>query len=174
MSTDYFDWRGCYDGWHTTFPLRRRRPVIGITGNYGEKGCELAEGYYRSLLCAGAVPLIIPPYEECDAMADMLERVDGLLLSGGGDLNPLFMGEEPIPELHSVNYRRDKAELLLIRMAYDRQIYRLKEEIKQNRDSAAYYRSQREALVTGTHDLEHIAREQYHMQRPTEDVFILK
>lgn len=122
MSTDYFDWRGCYDGWHTTFPLRRRRPVIGITGNYGEKGCELAEGYYRSLLCAGAVPLIIPPYEECDAMADMLERVDGLLLSGGGDLNPLFMREEPIPELHSVNYRRDKAELLLIRMAYDRQI----------------------------------------------------
>ncbi|MDE7379285.1 MAG: gamma-glutamyl-gamma-aminobutyrate hydrolase family protein [Paraprevotella sp.] len=122
MSTDYFDWRGCYGGWHATFPLRRRRPVIGITGNYGEKGCELAEGYYRSLLRAGAVPLIVPPYEECDAMADMLERVDGLLLSGGGDLNPLFMGEEPIPELHSVNYRRDKAELLLIRMAYDRQV----------------------------------------------------
>lgn len=52
----------------------------------------------------------------------MLEHVDGLLLSGGGDLNPLFTGEEPIPQLHSVNYKRDLAELLLIRLAYDRQI----------------------------------------------------
>ena len=68
----------------------------------------------------------------------------------------------------------DEDTSISLNMAYDRQIYRLKEEIKQNRDSAAYYRSQREALVTGTHDLEHLAREQYHMQRPTEDVFILK
>ena len=68
----------------------------------------------------------------------------------------------------------DEDTSISLNMAYDRQIDRLKEEIKQNRDSAAYYRSQREALVTGTHDLEHIAREQYHMQRPTEDVFILK
>lgn len=119
---DYFDWRGEFDRRHESFPVFHKKPVIGITGNYGEKGCELAEGYYQSLLRVGAVPVIIPPYEDIDAMANTLERVDGLLLSGGGDLNPLFMGEEPIPELHSVNYRRDRAELWLIRMAYNRQI----------------------------------------------------
>lgn len=59
-------------------------------------------------------------------------------------------------------------------MEYDREIYELRQQIKHNLDSAAYYRSQREALVTGTRELEHIAREQYHMQRPTEDVFVLK
>ncbi|MCM1108433.1 MAG: gamma-glutamyl-gamma-aminobutyrate hydrolase family protein [Clostridium sp.] len=119
---DKFDWRGCYDEWHAAFPLFRRKPVIGVTGNFGERGCELAEGYYRSLVQAGAVPLIIPPCEDREVMINTLERIDGLLLSGGGDLNPLFVGEEPIPQLHAINPRRDKAELLLIRLAYDRQL----------------------------------------------------
>lgn len=59
-------------------------------------------------------------------------------------------------------------------MEYEREIYSLQEQIRQERDSAAWYRAQREALLTGTVELEHIAREQYHMQRPTEDVFVLK
>ena len=74
------------------------------------------------MLKAGATPVVIPPFEDKDALANVLDRVDGLLLSGGGDLNPLFTGEEPVPQLHAVNYKRDLAELLLIRLAYDRQI----------------------------------------------------
>ena len=122
MNTGYFDWQAAYNGFHQRFPGFRRQPVIGITGNFGEKGCELAEGYFESVLKAGGTPLIIPPYEDRDALVNTVERIDGLLLSGGGDLNPLFTGEEPIPQLHAVNYRRDLAELLLIRLAYDRQI----------------------------------------------------
>lgn len=118
----HFDWKAAYGHCHERFPGYRHQPVIGITGNFGEKGCELAEGYFMSVLKADATPVIIPPFEEQDALANVLEQVDGLLLSGGGDLNPLFMGEEPIPQLHAVNGRRDLAELLLIRLAYDRQI----------------------------------------------------
>lgn len=55
-------------------------------------------------------------------MQNVLEHIDGLLLSGGGDINPLFVGENPLPQLHSINPKRDLAELLLIRLAYDRQI----------------------------------------------------
>ncbi len=58
-------------------------------------------------------------------------------------------------------------------MKYEQQINDLNRAIKQNLDSAAYYRQRREALEYGTADLEHIAREQYHMQRPEEDVFLL-
>lgn len=58
-------------------------------------------------------------------------------------------------------------------MKYDREIAALKSSIKENLDSAAYYRQRREALEYGTHDLEHLAREQYHMQKPDEDVFLL-
>jgi microsomal dipeptidase-like Zn-dependent dipeptidase/gamma-glutamyl-gamma-aminobutyrate hydrolase PuuD len=120
--TECFDWKRTYKAFHDSFPGYRQQPVIGITGNFGEKGCELAEGYFRSVLEAGATPLIIPPYEERDALVNVLSHIDGLLLSGGADLNPLFLGEEPSPTLHSVSPRRDLAELLLIRLAFDRQI----------------------------------------------------
>ena len=98
------------------------RPIIGITGNFGDKGCELAKGYYQSVLASGASPVIIPPYTDKEAVATILDQIDGIILSGGGDLNPLLIGEEPIPQLHSINPERDEAELLLIQEAYKRQI----------------------------------------------------
>jgi len=117
-----FDWDACYNELHHSFPTHNSQPVIGITGNFGEKGCELAEGYFRSVLEAGGTPFIIPPYEDKDALIATLDHIDGLLLSGGGDINPLFLDEEPQPEVGGINPRRDKAELLLTRLAYNRQI----------------------------------------------------
>ena len=117
-----FDWKKTYDTWHNQYPTHKSQPIIGITGNFGEKGCELAEGYYRSILEAGGVPMIIPPYEDKDALLSTLDHIDGLLLSGGGDINPLYLGEEPSPALHSINPKRDLPELMLVKLAYDRQI----------------------------------------------------
>ncbi len=117
-----FDWKQRYDALHDGYPGYDRRPVVGITGNFGDKGCELAEGYYRSVLEAGGVPMIIPPYENREALLNTLDQVDALLLSGGGDMNPLFVNEDPLPGLHSINPKRDLCELLLIRLAFDRQI----------------------------------------------------
>ncbi len=117
-----FDWKQTYADTNSTFPNHSRKPVIGITGNFGDKGCELAEGYFRSILEAGGVPFIIPPYEDREALLSTLDQIDGLLLSGGGDLNPLYLGEEPSQALHSINPRRDLPELLLTKLAYDRQI----------------------------------------------------
>ena len=97
-------------------------PIIGITGNYGTKGCELAQGYYESVLQAGGIPLVLPPYTDAEALCQTLDRVDGILLSGGGDINPLLLGEEPIPGLHGICPQRDEMELQLVREAYNRQI----------------------------------------------------
>ncbi len=101
---------------------QERRPLIGITGNFGEKGCELAQGYYLSVLHAGGVPVVIPPYEDVEALGRTLDEVDALLLSGGGDLNPLLLGEEPVPALRSICPQRDEAEMQLVRMAFQRQM----------------------------------------------------
>lgn len=117
-----YDWKQTYDELHGSFPLYQKKPVIGITGNFGDKGCELAEGYYRSILEAGATPLIIPPFADKDAMLTVLDSVDGLMLSGGADINPLYCGEDPIPALHGINPRRDAMEMLLVRLAFDRQM----------------------------------------------------
>lgn len=61
-----------------------------------------------------------------------------------------------------------------LNMEYQNRINELQREIKLNEDSAAYYRARREAIETGKADLEHVAREQFHMQRPTEDVFLVR
>ena len=105
-----------------TTSLAEERPLIAITGNFGEKGCELAEGYYQSLLRAGATPVVIPPTTDLTTINPLLQRVDGILLSGGADLNPLWMGEEPHTALGALNPVRDAFELLLIRRAVDHQI----------------------------------------------------
>lgn len=59
-------------------------------------------------------------------------------------------------------------------MQYQEQIKQLQTEIKACKDSAAYYKEQRQRLVTGTEELEQLAREQYHMQKPTEDIYIIR
>lgn len=63
---------------------------------------------------------------------------------------------------------------LALNMEYDKEINRLELEIKSCRDSAAYYRRQREMILHQSEDLEHIARERFHMQKASEDVYILK
>ena len=117
-----FDWQSQLATVYASFPEAQRRPVIGISGNYDEQTCKLAEGYYRSVQQAGGVPVIIPPLADTDSIINTLEHIDGLLLSGGADYNPLYADEEPIPALHGINSERDLPELLITRLAYNRQI----------------------------------------------------
>lgn len=107
---------------HSRFPAAEPRPVIGITGNYGEETCKLGQGYYQQIIAAGGTPLIIPPSDDESVIINTLERIDGLLLSGGADINPLYAGEEPCRQLGGINSKRDLPELLITRLAYNRQI----------------------------------------------------
>lgn len=61
-----------------------------------------------------------------------------------------------------------------LNMEYQQQINELQTEIKECQDSAAFYRARRESLLTGTEELEHIAREEYHMQKNSEDVYLIR
>ncbi|MCR5313318.1 MAG: gamma-glutamyl-gamma-aminobutyrate hydrolase family protein [Bacteroidaceae bacterium] len=117
-----FDWNGEYSRLNADFKTKEARPIIGITGNYDKETCTLAEGYYQSVIKAGGIPMIIPPFFETDRLGELLDRLDGIIFSGGGDPNPLLFGEEPIRELHGITPERDVQELLLVKLAYDRQI----------------------------------------------------
>ena len=97
-------------------------PIIGITGNFGDKGCELAQGYYLSVVKAGGTPVVIPPHNDKAALLALLDTLDGIVFSGGSDINPLLLGEEPLPQLHGVCPQRDEPELFLVREAFHRQI----------------------------------------------------
>lgn len=116
-------WKTTYDALHTGIKNKPQRPLIGITGNYEEGRCTLNDSYYKSVRRAGAIPVILPPTQtDFESLSAWLEPLDGLLLSGGADINPLLIDEQPIPELHGINPERDECELLLCRMAANRQM----------------------------------------------------
>lgn len=99
------------------------KPLIGVTADFSEGQLQLAPGYFRSVEAAGGIPVIIAPKRMPNAnMSLLLDRIDGLLLSGGADINPILVGEDPVPALHGINTERDLFELTLTRLAYNRQI----------------------------------------------------
>ena len=98
------------------------KPIIGITTNLGSKGAELARGYWQSVRRAGGVPMLLAPTDDIAEQEEQLLQLDGLLLSGGSDINPILLGEDPVPELHSICPERDAYELRLCRRAHDKQI----------------------------------------------------
>ena len=110
------------DAVYSGYPAARRQPVIGITGNYEDLTCKLGKGYYQSVIRAGGTPVIIPPSADKAVLMNTLDHIDALILSGGGDINPLWCGEEPIPGLRGINSERDLPELLITRLAYNRQM----------------------------------------------------
>ena len=117
-----FDLQSHLNDVYAHYPEADKRPVIGITGNYEDLTCKLGRGYYQSVVEAGGVPVVIPPVADKHVIINTLEHVDALILSGGADINPLWVGEEPSTKLHGINQERDLPELLIARLAYNRQI----------------------------------------------------
>ncbi len=96
-------------------------PVIGISGNFRDGDCTLAQAYYLSVVEAGGTPVVIPSYDDEKALVSVLDTLDGIVLSGGADIDPDYLGEEPLEGV-SINPRRDNQELMLVRLAVARQI----------------------------------------------------
>ena len=105
-----------------------RKPVVGVVGyfldarvaaerGFGERDLAIyALNYFQKVLEFGMVPLGIPTVDPRHA-ADYLDSVDGVLLTGGSDLDPAFYGEEPHAKLGAVLRERDDFELELARLA---------------------------------------------------------
>lgn len=107
---------------YTGRPVAHKRPVVGITTNYEGIDATLRDRYYKQITAAGGTPMLIPPVTDDEVLLSTLDSIDALLLTGGADYNPLWAGEEPSPALHHINNERDLPELLLTRLAFDRQI----------------------------------------------------
>jgi putative glutamine amidotransferase len=105
------------------------RPIIGVTAQ--PKQAISASGnldshvightYTDSVLRAGGTPVILPPVPN-DDVATLIDRLDGIVFTGGGDMDPGRYGEEPHPEVRKVNTARDEFELALVHEAKDRRL----------------------------------------------------
>ena len=100
------------------------RPIIGVTsepkptrGSSGDLDSHvIGHTYTDAVLRAGGLPVVLTPVPNEDVPA-LLERLVGLLLSGGGDIEPRRYGEEPHPTVNRTNAARDEFEIALTRAA---------------------------------------------------------
>ena len=97
-------------------------PRIGISSNRKDGLSCIADTYVQSVVKAGGAPVLIPVITDMEALTAIVSGLDGLLMSGGGDINPLYIGEEPIPQLQDVDTFRDEFDLILLRLATNRQL----------------------------------------------------
>ena len=101
------------------------RKIVGITCSTlpasADAGAKqyLNRAYVWAVERAGGVPIILPVTQEPDMIARYLGVADGLLLSGGVDVDPAHYGQTPHPQLGDVDLDRDATELPLIRAALD-------------------------------------------------------
>src|SRR5437868_15236891 len=91
-------------------------PIIGVTtsSERTDKGVERAflnASYIRAVERAGGVPLLLTPYHSAEALARFASHVDGLLLTGGGDIEPSRFGETAHPKTDLISVERDELEL---------------------------------------------------------------
>jgi gamma-glutamyl-gamma-aminobutyrate hydrolase PuuD len=101
-------------------------PLIGITsyaeeiqwGVWNEEAALVPLAYVRAVEHAGGRALVVPPAEH--GMDETLDALDGIIFSGGGDLDPALYDAEPHPETDSPRKARDSAEIELLRAALDR------------------------------------------------------
>ena len=100
------------------------RPLIGlstsVTTDATPERTYLNAAYLHAVQQAGGVPVLLPPHLDAGARAALLDRLDGLVLSGGGDVDPERYGETPHPRTADVSAARDALEIALVHRALER------------------------------------------------------
>lgn len=94
------------------------KPIIGITPNYSEQRCEFCvhEDYIHAITRAGGIPVLLFPDGGIPSL------IDGIMLTGGGDIDPLLFGEEPLIQSGEISPLRDASELALCKEAFERDL----------------------------------------------------
>ena len=108
--------------------MMKYRPLIGINTDYRATGkgktphCYLHSGYYEILMSANALPVFIPPLIKESDLSPILDKLDGLMLTGGDDLDPRKMGLSPHPSVTVVPERRELSDRMLCKMVQQRKM----------------------------------------------------
>lgn len=109
----------------------KNKPIIGISGSIiidsgvpfpGYHRSYVNDDYIDSVIQAGGIPFIIPFNTDKKVIADQIDQVDGLILSGGHDVDPLNYNEEPRQKLTATFPERDTFDFTLIKFAEEKQI----------------------------------------------------
>jgi len=106
------------------------RPLIGISAHrilVAEGDAEafhhaVNTAYIKAVRKAGGVPVLLPVIDADSDVVTLLERVDGLVMTGGGDVDPQSYGAVPEPQTARVDPVRDKHDIAFCRTAIERDV----------------------------------------------------
>jgi len=95
------------------------KPFIGITCSWNEEKGQYSLGslYVEAVEAGGGIPIPLVYSRSEDYLKRICAAVNGLVLSGGGDVDPVFFGEDPIPAGGEICPGRDEFEISLVRQA---------------------------------------------------------
>ena len=95
------------------------KATIGILPNINDEGIlSLDRAYIQAIERAGGIPIILPYADELDTLYQMLDCVDGVLLTGGGDVAPSYYGETPHEKTQKPCELRDKLDFACFEYAF--------------------------------------------------------
>ena len=98
-----------------------QKPIIGVSSVANESSTSAPLSYINSVKKAGGIPLVIPLTSDKEELARILEVIDGLVMTGGEDIDPLkWFNEEPVRALGNIAPERDEFDITLIRMAVEK------------------------------------------------------
>ncbi len=94
------------------------KPLIGVTATQ-EKGdapsnYQIGRHYINGVARAGGIPIILPLIQNEEQIQELAFRLDGLLMSGGVDMDPMLFGEEPHPKMGRIDPERDFFEKTML------------------------------------------------------------
>ena len=104
------------------------KPLIGVCGEFAEVDVYDVRtavhfslpNYARSVEKAGGIPVILPITADESVIDGLVDRLDGVLVTGGVDVDPSAYGQEPVPEIDATQPHRDHFEFELIRRLVER------------------------------------------------------
>lgn len=106
--------------------MKNGKPVIALTGSYEQteetERVFLNYEYFHAIRSFGGIPLLIPTKGTEEEYAWLLDQCDGLLLTGGNDLDPALFGETVWNDTVKIAVERDQSEWILCRLAVEREL----------------------------------------------------
>lgn len=100
-----------------------QRPLIGVSSSRTKGGSSIVPStYINAIIKAGGKPVTIPAITDVTVLRSIVKELDGLVLTGGEDVNPLYYGEKAIPDINEIDSVRDIYDLVLLKLATDRNI----------------------------------------------------
>lgn len=94
-----------------------QKPIIGISCSNSESSSSVSKSYCNAVTRSGGVAVMIPVTTDSTTLREVLSCLDGIIMTGGGDIHPSYFGEKMVPECGTPDATRDKYDIHLIKMA---------------------------------------------------------